>query len=246
MSARRYFPLPLFPVYITPMTATQNLTAAQTKALRWIAAPAGTKHTVGNSPRADVVARLFALDLIDANLRDANLTDAGRIILELPVETVEEPAAETAEIAEYRIVEVEVRGEVAYRIVDSHGNRYGTHAERRDADLTTEALNEEHAPAEPVVQYADLGGHTLARLARRGDTAAKAEQRWRANRVQGMSEPRPVTSMPAEVTATARDLAEEAFVDDDPREQPRPVEWSEVATPVLDRPAALPRALRYR
>lgn len=33
---------------------------------------------------------------------------------------------------------------------------------------------------------------------------------------------------------------------DDPREQPEPVEWSEVAPPPLARPAALPRVLRYR
>jgi hypothetical protein len=58
---------------------------------------------------------------------------------------------------------------------------------------------------------------------------------------------------PAEVIRLGRDVVEETLAPvepgpevDDPREQPRPVEWSEVVTPTLDRPAALPRALRYR
>jgi hypothetical protein len=45
-----------------------------------------------------------------------------------------------------------------------------------------------------MTTYADLGGHTLARLARRGDAAAKAEQTWRKWYALGVREPRPATS----------------------------------------------------
>jgi hypothetical protein len=42
--------------------------------------------------------------------------------------------------------------------------------------------------------YATMGGHALARLVRRGDEAAKAEQIWRKWYALGVREPRPATS----------------------------------------------------
>ena len=43
----------------------------------------------------------------------------------------------------------------------------------------------------------------------------------------------------------ARLAREELPVDDDPREEPAPVEWSEHAAPSVARPVELPRAVRY-
>jgi hypothetical protein len=74
----------------------------------------------------------------------------GRLAAEQAVAEVVEDAAPTVETvaaaSAYRVVEVEVRrGETAYRVVDAHGGRVNTYAERDLADATAEVLNEDLA-----------------------------------------------------------------------------------------------------
>jgi hypothetical protein len=171
------------------MTGTK-LTAPQTAALRYMHATNAERlaDRTLRTPRSDVAARLVAAGYATCPegrdpRQNSTLTPAGRDALGLPA-LVEDTAAEVtvetvAAASAYRVVEVELRrGETAYRVVDAHGGRVNTYAERDLADATAEVLNEDlgRRIAERVAEVEAIADAAEPVIVRAGEAASLAEQ----------------------------------------------------------------------